>query len=77
MKVCDLKYNYDLKRWGIFDRNEWRWIDEGLHCGDCFTILNREGKVDVRIEFSDDWYIVGTKKPYKGWELEGLGVVVP
>lgn len=74
MKLCEMKYNYDADRWGIFDSDRWEWITDGLHCGECFTILTRGAKVDVRIEFSDDWYLVGAS--HKGWEMDGLCVIV-
>ena len=30
-----------------------------LHCGDCFELEVRGKWIDVRIEFSDDWYFIG------------------
>lgn len=30
-----------------------------LHCGDCFQIRNGDKAHDVRIELSQDWYLIG------------------
>jgi hypothetical protein len=30
----------------------------GLHCGDCFQCLIRGKWIDVRLEYSDDWFLV-------------------
>lgn len=53
LKVSTLSYNQEIDRYCIGTRD--------LHCGDCFEFKNGEDWQSVRIEYSDKWYLVGTK----------------
>lgn len=72
----EMRYNYHADRWGIFDLDRRCWVTDGLHCGECFNVLQRSGIKAVRIEMADDWYLIGGDQPYKGWEMDGLAVVL-
>lgn len=42
----------------------------GLHCGECFDVRVKDAWIPVRIELTDDWYLVGL--PHA--RLDGLRV---
>ena len=58
--VAQLTYNPDT------DRYELDGCD--LHCGDCLTVLIAGKWVDTRIEYGEDWYLVGLT----GYQIGGL-----
>lgn len=31
----------------------------GFHCGECFQVKIKNKWVEVRIEYGDDWYLIG------------------
>ena len=45
----------------------------GLHCGDCFEVFADGAWQQTRMEYSDDWYLVGIKTEC----LNGLQVRLP
>lgn len=51
--ISTLSYNKEIDRFCIGTRD--------LHCGDCFEVKNGEEWEAVRIEYSDHWYLIGTK----------------
>lgn len=65
-----LRYNYEADRFGVWDGSE--WYIEGLHCGMTFAVKYRGQWVPTRIEFSDDWYLVGIPDdvPMNGLEVK-------
>lgn len=72
-RVGKLGYNKQNDRFGILIDD--LWVDDGLHCGECFEIfVDGEWSVD-RIEFSsksNEWYLVYSK--LSGYDLERLKV---
>lgn len=64
----NLFYDADMGRYDIrFGLEEYYG---GLHCGECFEVKVNQGWVPVRIEMSEDWYLVGLPNI----ELNGLTV---
>lgn len=45
--------------------------DRDLHCGDCFQLKMPAGVIDVRIELSDDWVLVGAS-PSDAYRYDGV-----
>ena len=44
----------------------------GFHCGDCIEVLLGTEWIQTRVEYSDDWYLVGL---YRSGEIpEGLQI---
>lgn len=68
MKEGNMFYDSELGRYDIrFSLNNFYG---GLHCGECFDVKVRDTWVPVRIEFSDQWYLVGLPQT----RLDGLTV---
>lgn len=68
-----LGYNSENKRYGILNAD--LWVDDGLHCGECFEVWDNANEkwIPTRIEMSgQEWYLVGTR--FKGDDLEHLKV---
>lgn len=53
LKVSTLSYNKEIDRYCIGTLD--------LHCGQCFEVNNNGQWESVRIEYSDHWYLIGTK----------------
>lgn len=70
-KTGFLGYNSDNDRFGILSVMD-LWIDKGLHCGEHVEVFVNGSWVEDRIEFSNEWYLVGSN--LKGDELERLKV---
>lgn len=71
-KTGILSYNYDNNRIGILDRMD-LWLDDSLHCGECFEVFINGEWVADRLELSKgEWYLVYSK--LSGDQLEGLKV---
>lgn len=52
-----LCYNAENQRYGLIIHGE--WLIDGFHCGDTLEI-SIDGKWQpTRIEFGEDWYLVG------------------
>lgn len=45
----------------------------GLHCGECFDVLIDDNWMPTRIEYNDDWYLVGISRDIS---LNGLQVKI-
>lgn len=45
----------------------------GLHCGECFDVLIDDNWMPTRIEYGDDWYLVGISRDIS---LNGLQVKI-
>ena len=54
---------YDIR----FDLNDYYG---GLHCGDCFEVFVRGKWKPTRMEYGDNWYLVGVRAS----DLNGLRV---
>ncbi len=70
-KTGYLSYNFNNDRYAIVDSMD-LFITDGLHCGECLSILINGQWVDDRIEYSKNkgWYFV-----YSGIEdLDNLKV---
>lgn len=59
MKEGRLYYNTDNQRYGLMVRGEW-YID-GLHCGTPLEVWIDNEWQSTRIEFDEEWYLVGFK----------------
>ena len=56
-KVGRLYYNADEKRYGLLCNDD--WYISGFHCGQILEIWLDGEWTPARIEYSDDWYLVG------------------
>lgn len=70
MDNLKLRYNAEQDRFGVWDCEAGDWYIEGLHCGMCFDALRDGVWVPVRIEYGEDWYLVGLR----GVSLQALEV---
>lgn len=52
-----LYYRSDLGRYGLMSHGE--WIIDGFHCGQTMEVYYGTSWVPTRLEFADDWYLVG------------------
>lgn len=56
-----LTYNFYGNRYGIKNKAG-SWVDDGLHCGECFEVKIGSKWVQTRLEYggkNDGWYLVG------------------
>lgn len=72
-KIGWLGYNSSNDRIGILNNLD-LWDDDGLHCGECFEVWNKDKETweADRLELGNEWYLVYSK--LKGDELEGIKV---
>lgn len=57
MRQGVLLYDSSIERFTIrFDLTNY---SGGLHCGECFDVWINRKWIPTRIEFGDDWYLVG------------------
>ncbi len=49
---------------------DWDYTLKGLHCGECFDVFVRGKWKPTRIEYGDNWYLVGIRAE----DLNGLRV---
>lgn len=57
MRQGVLLYDSSIERFTIrFDLTNYYG---GLHCGECFDVCINRKWIPTRIEFGDDWYLVG------------------
>lgn len=70
-KTGVLGYNFENDRYGILNMD--LWVEEGLHCGECFEAYINNSWVADRIELEKGiWYLVNSK--LRGSELEGVKI---
>lgn len=70
MDYGSLRFNYDTQRYLICNEVGIDLTYGGLHCGFCFDALIDDRWVPVRLEYGNDWYLVG----HPGLRLDGLKV---
>lgn len=67
-----LEYNYQNNRYGITNHSG-KWIDSGLHCGECFEIFLNGKWEPTRIEMmwkngNGKYYLIG----FENLDIDGL-----